>query len=203
MAKGIKIPRKDQRERILAEYTRLAEVFSSLFVEVENSNIQPPCLVCRTLRKPRTKGYRAKTRKGGYRQLLIKRDGKWVPEYAHRLAYILHYGGIPEGYEVCHLCHNPGCVNIEHLWAAPKETHRGKNGLDPRFRKFYLPILQRTKGKLIITKAQKPEPQQEQATHHLGFNRTIQQEDEMTSKLTYPAQKRGNGAKPLPDCSFG
>lgn len=55
------------------------------------------------------KGYR---KSGGYGYM--KFAGK--PTHAHRVAWILTFGEIPESLIVCHRCDNPPCCNPAHLF---------------------------------------------------------------------------------------
>lgn len=62
-------------------------------------------------------------RRGNYGQVTFK-DRKWR---AHRLAYELLVGPIPEGYHIHHKCRNPVCVNPDHLEPLSEVEHGRKN----------------------------------------------------------------------------
>lgn len=57
--------------------------------------------------------------------LSIRVGGKWTKAYAHRTAYELAKGPIPDGLTVDHLCFNPICCNPAHLRLLTRAENAG------------------------------------------------------------------------------
>lgn len=63
----------------------------------------------------------------GYGMLCVNK----VSKVAHRIAYELAYGSIPEGMSIDHICHVKHCVRPEHLRVVtPKQNSENFGGLD-------------------------------------------------------------------------
>jgi len=65
----------------------------------------------------------------GYGQFFCKRSGKSKSFRAHRLAYELTVGTIPDGMSIDHRCHNKACANPAHLRVTTnKQNHENLAG---------------------------------------------------------------------------
>ena len=60
---------------------------------------------------------------------LVARKKYAKHQYAHRIAYVIHIGPVPDGHDIHHSCGNKACVNPEHLEAL---THADHARLNPR-----------------------------------------------------------------------
>ena len=66
----------------------------------------------------------ARTTKDGYGLFHVDRFGH--TRVAHRIAYTLLVGEIPEGLELDHLCRNKACVNPDHLEPVTQQVNRDR-----------------------------------------------------------------------------
>lgn len=110
------------------EPQKVTERFFSYTKEVPDKNpwVDTPCL--------EWQGYRGRW---GYGRFKYK--GQTL---AHRVTWLLAYGEIPTGALVLHICRNPACVNVDHLYLgtdADNMTDQIVDGTHSKTKKTHCP----------------------------------------------------------------
>lgn len=84
----------------------------------------------------------AGTDQDGYGKFAIGLGGQnQIHTRAHRFAYEVFIGPIPDGMVVCHSCDNPPCANPDHLWlGTPIDNNADKVAKDRQAKVWGLPL---------------------------------------------------------------
>lgn len=103
--------------------------------------------------------WKAYCNKNGYGQFQVPDgDGLFHTQYAHRVAWELYRGPVPEGLCVCHICDNPSCVNPDHLFVGTHKDNsqdmvkKGRHLEGIRKRPPRGPISEETRHKMSLAK---------------------------------------------------
>jgi HNH endonuclease len=71
----------------------------------------------------------------GYGKIHVDRPG--YPRKAHRVSWVLHFGPIPHGLDVCHSCDNPECTNPRHIFLGTHNDNMQDAKLKGRMRRLH------------------------------------------------------------------